>query len=223
VILGIDEAGRGPVIGPLVLCGVWLAPRAEKALRELGVQDSKAFGSNARAQERRAGLARQIRDHAGHVVTLIAEAAEVDRRVTHGELNRLEQELAIAAIESGPRADRVVADGSRLFGPLTRVCPRLEARDRADATCVAVAAASIVAKVERDARFRAIVAPFEADLGPVQGGGYVNAGTERFLRAYVARFGCLPDELRQSWSWPVLQELGVSPTAGLPLFSARLK
>ena len=209
MIAGIDEAGRGPVIGPLVLCGVWLTARAEHALATLGVQDSKAFGAGARARARREELARQIRGEASHVALLVAEAAEVDRRVFHGQLNCMEQELARAMLDCGPAARRIVADGARLFGPLRGEYAGFEARNRADSTCVAVAAASIVAKVERDRRVREILSPLEALLGqPITGGGYANKGTEAFLRAYVARFGVLPGELRRSWSWKVLDELG---------------
>jgi len=220
LILGIDEAGRGPVIGPLVLCGVWLAPPAETRLREIGVQDSKAFGSTSAARQQRAGLAQQIRQHAAHLTVLVVDAAEVDRRVGCHGLNLMEQELARGLIDTGPPADCIVADGARLFGPLCNTYPNLEASNHADSTCLAVAAASIVAKVERDARFRAIVDPLERVLDqPIHGGGYANRGTETFLRAYVERFGQLPPQVRHSWSWSVLHELGVNPAAGLPLFS----
>jgi ribonuclease HII len=221
VILGIDEAGRGPVIGPLVLCGVWLTPAAERALCAEGVKDSKAFGSGAPARARRNDLAAAIRQRAACVTLMVVEAAEVDRRVGCNELNVLERELAAAIIHDGPTARRIVADGRRLFGPLAHDFPQLEAVDRAESACTAVAAASIVAKVERDARYQAIIEPLEQELGQaIRGGGYVNRGTEAFLRSYVARFGALPDEVRQSWSWSVLEELGRSPTAGLPLFAA---
>lgn len=221
MILGIDEAGRGPAVGPLVLCGVWLSPRAEAGLKTLGVRDSKAFGSTETARARREQLAHQIREVAAHVTVLVADAAEVDRRVERQELNQMEQELARAVIESGPPARRIVADGARLFGPLCPDFPRLRAVDHADATCLAVAAASILAKVERDARYQAIIDPLQQALQqPIQGGGYANAATAAFLRAHARRFGRLPDEVRRSWTWDVIQEL--DPTAGLPLVS-RLK
>lgn len=224
MILGIDEAGRGPVIGPLVLCGVWLSARASRALRRQGVQDSKAFGSSASARSRREVLAGAIRERAAHVMLLTAEAAEVDRRVARNELNRLEQELGRVIIDHGPTARRIVADGHRLFSPLCRSYAHLQARDRADASCTAVAAASILAKVERDRRFAEIVAPLEPVLGlAIRGGGYVNRGTEALLRAHVARFGRLMDEVRLSWSWAVLDELGRPPGAGLPLFDSTVK
>lgn len=216
MILGIDEAGRGPVIGPLVLAGVLLPASRQRKLLELGVRDSKAFGSTRSAQIRRAQLAAQIREAAERVVILAVDAAEVDRRVRLGELNLLERELASAVIDSAPGASRIVADGERLFSPLRERYPELRARDGADASHACVAAASILAKVERDARFHEIVERFEAELGPVRGGGYPNRETERFLRAYYDRFAELPPDVRSSWSWEVLRELarrkaGVAP------------
>jgi len=215
-ILGIDEAGRGPVIGPLVLAGVLLPATRQRKLLELGVRDSKAFGSTRRAQIRRAQLAAQIREAADRCVVLVVDAVEVDRRVRLGELNLLEQELASAVIDSLPSAGRIVADGERLFAPLRERFPQLSARDGADEKHACVAAASILAKVERDARFHEIVSRFEVELGPVRGGGYPNQETAAFLRAYYERFGQLPDDVRSSWSWEVLRELarlkaGVAP------------
>jgi ribonuclease HII len=213
--LGIDEAGRGPVIGPLVLSGVWVRAEHRAKLRELGVKDSKSFGSSAKAQKRRAQLAEQVRGVAQCVVVLSVDAAEVSRRVRLGELNLLEQELADVIVQSGPPGARIVADGARLFGPLRERYPQLRALDHADQSEICVAAASILAKVERDAQFRAIVDRFEADLGPVRGGGYVNDKTAAFLRAYFERFGELPPDVRDSWDWSVLRELH-RRLAGLP-------
>jgi ribonuclease HII len=205
--LGIDEAGRGPVIGPLVLSGVWVRPDRVSKLRDIGVKDSKSFGSSARARRHRAALAEQIRGIASCVVVLTVDAAEVSRRVRLGELNLLEQELAAVIVTGGPPARRIIADGARLFGVLRERYPQLRAMDRADQLHPCVAAASIVAKVERDALYQSIVERFEAELGPIRGGGYVNPETAQFLRAYFERFGELPPDVRDSWDWSVLREL----------------
>jgi len=207
LVLGIDEAGRGPVIGPLVLCGVWVRPARRRALMELGVRDSKAFGSSRRARQRRTQLSHQIREAAACVVLLTVEAGEVDRRARIGELNLLERELAAAVIEAGPSAARITADGQRLFGAMTRRYPARRAQDRADASSPEVAAASVVAKAERDRRFGEIVAAWSEQGEELGGGGYPNRVTASNLRDYFARHGQLPEEVRHSWSWPVLREL----------------
>ena len=48
IIAGIDEAGRGPVIGPMVIAGVSVDEKGEKALKELGVKDSKLLSPKKR-------------------------------------------------------------------------------------------------------------------------------------------------------------------------------
>lgn len=207
MILGIDEAGRGPVIGPLTLCGVWVTDHGQRTLSKLGVKDSKAFGSSDRARRERARLAEEIRRTASHVAMIVVDAGEVDRRVRLGELNLLEQELAETIIEQGPEADRIVADGERLFAPLTDRYPQLRARNKADRTSPAVAAASIVAKAERDALFADIAARYEPEFGPLGGGGYINPATENFLLAYFDRHRKIPPEVRRSWSWKLLIDL----------------
>jgi ribonuclease HII len=208
VILGIDEAGRGPVIGPMVLCGVWLRSASEEQLDALGVQDSKAFGSSATARQRREELAAAIRQLCDGVTVLVVDAGEVDRWVSQGRLNHLERELARVIIDSGPTADAIIADGATLFSPLQSRYPQLQARNKADASVPVVAAASIVAKDERDRCFSALVAPHEQTLGPIRGGGYANKGTEAFVRRHVEATGELPQGVRRSWSWAVLEELG---------------
>lgn len=209
LLLGIDEAGRGPVIGPLVVCGVWVRSRKERTLVDLGVRDSKSFGSSDAAREHRLALAARLLDVVSNVSLLVVDAAEVDRWASRGKLNLLEQELARTIIEAGPAAAKIIADGERLFEPLSRRYTQLEARNKADVTSPVVAAASILAKVERDKRFAEIVAPFQGTLGPIGGGGYVNQGTEAFVRDYFQRFGRPPPELRRSWGWRLLDELGV--------------
>ena len=218
MILGIDEAGRGPVMGPLVLCGVWVRRRVLQTLTEIDVRDSKSFGASNRARQRRGQLAAQIRELAAHVCVLCVDAAEVDRRVRLGELNLLERELAAAIIDSGPPATQIIADGERLFGPLTERYPALRAQNKADQSSPAVAAASIIAKDERDARFEQIVAGFVEQFGPIKGGGYPNPATAQFLKAYFAHHGSLPPGVRRSWSWSVLRDMdrqlaGIRPYA----------
>ena len=59
-VLGIDEAGRGPVLGPMVVAGVVLKPQAASALTRRGVTDSKDFGAGVKARERRSELAEHV-------------------------------------------------------------------------------------------------------------------------------------------------------------------
>jgi ribonuclease HII len=199
VTLGIDEAGRGPILGPLVMAGVALRARKAAALTRAGVADSKAFGAGEDAHKKRCELAARIRDAAESVVVRVIDVEEIDRRVFQGQLNVLEREHARVIIEQSAPARRIVADGARMFAALSVDYPHLDARDRAEEHHVAVAAASIVAKSLRDELFLCIARRYEPEFGPLVGGGYENAGTRRFLEAYVKVYGRLPPEARQSW------------------------
>jgi ribonuclease HII len=214
IIAGIDEAGRGPAIGPLVLAAVWVeAPDGLRALRRRGVRDSKALAPDSRER-----IAEAVRAVAAHVEIEVATAAIVDTYASRGDLNVLERRMAHAMLERGPAAVRIVADGARLFGPMRSAWPHLRSRDRADATHGAVAAASVVAKVTRDAAFLEI-ADGCGDLAETAraGMGSVNAATERFLTAYHARHGRLPPQTRRSWDWAPLRRL-VDGQIELPVF-----
>ncbi len=217
MILGIDEAGRGPVLGPLVVAGVVLRPQAASALTRRGVTDSKEFGAGAEAREQRAGLAEHIRRLAEDVQVRVYTHDEVDRYAQYGLLNDLERRGAKSIIEKTLPVKRIVADGERVFRALRHDYRHLEAHDFGESVHVAVAAASIVAKVERDRLFELIARRYESEFGPVRGGGYVNAATADFLRRYHERYGSLPPETRRSWGWKLLSEL-VPPR--MPLFES---
>lgn len=215
MILGIDEAGRGPVLGPLVVAAVALRPQRASALTRRGVCDSKAFGAGPDAQARRAELAAHVSRLADAVGVEVIEHVEVDRYTRLGRLNALERRAARTLIAASPPVRRIVADGVRVFGPLRREFPHLEAFDDGESVHVAVAAASVVAKDRRDRLFAAIAARYREEFGELLGGGYVNAATADFLRRYHQRYGRLPPETRRSWDWKVLTELEPPP---LPLF-----
>ena len=214
-VLGIDEAGRGPVLGPMVVAGVVLKPQAASALTRRGVTDSKDFGAGVKARARRSELAEHVFRLAEDVQVEVYDHAEVDRYCDQGLLNELERKAASNIIERTVPVKRIVADGEKVFGLLRRRYAHLRALDFGEQHHVAVAAASIVAKVRRDALFGDIAARYDAEFGPIRGGGYVNAATADFLRRYHERYQRLPDETRRSWNWKVLTDLEPRP---LPLF-----
>jgi len=201
LVLGIDEAGRGPALGAMVLAAVAVDPAAARRLSRAGVADSKSFGAGPEAHEKRLALYEIVRAHAAWIAIDVCDVEVVDAYVARGALNELERERAAAFMRAAPPCRRIIADGRRMFGPLVAEFPNLEARDRAESHHVAVAAASICAKVRRDELFACIAARYAADFGPFAGGGYVNAATRAFARAYVRRHGTLPPEARHSWPW----------------------
>ncbi len=206
LVLGIDEAGRGPGLGPMVMAAVALDEATAQHLADAGVRDSKAFGSSAAARKRRAELKEIIERHATFCGLEVCDVETIDEYVNRGALNILERDRAVRLIARAPTCTRIVADGRTLFAPLRSRYPHLESHDRGESVHVAVAAASVCAKALRDELFAQIALRYEAEFGPLHGGGYVNRPTLAFVSEHVRRHGCLPPEARRSWPWPGLSE-----------------
>ena len=140
LICGIDEAGRGPLAGPVVAAAVVLAPDRPVA----GLRDSKQL--SAAQRERLAGV---IRECSLAWALGRAEPAEIDRLNILGA-TLLAMRRALEGL--GLRPVRALVDGNR--------CPDLpcdcEAIVRGDASVPAISAASILAKVARDAEMLAL-------------------------------------------------------------------
>ena len=199
ITLGLDEAGRGPVLGPMVLAAVVLDSGAARVLSRAGLRDSKAYGATPSGRAERARMAARVLERARFAAVRVVDVAVIDRHVARGELNVLERLVARDLIGRAGAVDRIVADGKVLFGPLRAAFPELEAWNRGEERHAAVAAASVLAKVRRDEIFARIAARYRPLFGKVDGGGYANARTRAFLCAYVRRFGRLPPEARRSW------------------------
>jgi ribonuclease HII len=223
ITLGIDEAGRGPAIGPMVMAAVTLDTKAARKLTRAGLADSKSYGAGPAARTVRAELAARVRDVAIFATVEVVDVPEIDERVNRGELNVLEREVAARMIDRAPARDRIIADGARMFRPLALRYPELEAFDEGESRHASVAAASVLAKTLRDQLFEQIAARYTAEFGEITGGGYCNDATRKFLRAYAERYDDLPVEARRSWPYPYLRDLlgercmPVSPQLGLGL------
>ncbi len=195
MICGVDEAGRGPVIGPLMVCGVSVS--SDKELRELGVKDSKKL-----TPKRREELAPRIRKIAEvEVVEISADQIDQARKIM--TLNELEAKVFAAIIEK-LSPDEAYVDAADVsedeFERMIRACmkcrPRMVSEHKADDNYPVVMAASIVAKVARDARVREI----ELEIGSPIGSGYqTDEITMNFLNEYVRKNGKCPPHTRQSW------------------------
>lgn len=205
--LGIDEAGRGPALGPMVLAAVVVDTRGATALAKAGLADSKSYGSGKKAKATRTVLAAEVYKHALFVAVRVVDVVEVDRRVRRGELNLVEREMADEMICAAPAVTRIVCDGERLFKPLTQKYPYLEALNNGESAHASVAAASVIAKTRRDELVALMQARYRHEFGAIEGGGYVNAATRRFLLAYATTYRCLPPEARRSWPYEYLREI----------------
>ena len=205
--LGIDEAGRGPVLGQMVLAAVVLDSKSARSLSRRGLADSKSYGSGKKAKRTRTMLAEAVREHAQFIAIEVVSVADIDRRVRRSELNLLEREVADRLIQSAPPVDRIVADGERLFKPLQSKYTHLEAHNNGESKHAAVAAASVIAKTRRDELFALMQARYAPRFGKFEGGGYVNKTTQTFLRAYAQRHGRVPPEARRSWPFEYLRDI----------------
>ena len=197
-VVGIDEAGRGAWIGPLVV-GAVAVPRDRLAsVAETGARDSKTLSPARREAiyERLLGCAR--------VGSVEASPALIDRHVRDGKLNELEAalfgELARGFAPAEARVDACDANARRFGARVARHAGPtvlVRAHHHADATDPLVGAASIVAKVRRDRAIRAL-----ADrLGAEVGSGYPSDPTTvAYVRRTVAPGDARPEWLRSSWA-----------------------
>jgi ribonuclease HII len=134
VIAGVDEVGRGCLFGPVVAAAVVLDRR--KVIQ--GLADSKILD-----QADRQRLAAEIRERAAAWAVAGIDAAWIDR-VNIYQAARLAMKRAVAQLSARP--DYLLVDAMRLDLPIEQ-----RSLIRGDARCRSIAAASIVAKVERDA------------------------------------------------------------------------
>jgi len=201
-LIGIDEAGRGPVLGPLVMAAVAITPEQEDELRGFGIQDSKKYGSGKKAKMARLAARPTVQSRCLYKV-LSFSAEEVDKWVEQGKLDELERQGALKLLTAigATSEDRIICDGAPIFGRLTIHWPNLLAENKADTKYLCVSAASILAKVARDEAMDKIFQKYRDEFGEVSGGGYVNPGSRKFLEAYEAKYGELPLETRKSWTW----------------------
>ena len=188
-LLGIDDAGRGPVIGPMVLAGVLLSRNDEIKLKQLGVKDSKML-----SPKRREALAKKIRKIAIYCIIKISPK-EIDSRASIGlNLNQLE------AIKAADIINKLLKNKEKTKTDIIIDCPSVNRaawknyllryvnekiknakfiiEHKADVHYPAVSAASIIAKVARDAEIEKI----KKKIGVNFGSGYpADPLTQEFL------------------------------------------
>ena len=144
-IAGVDEAGRGPLAGPVVAAAVILDP--ERPIE--GLNDSKKLSAAARER-----LAIEIREKSLAWAVAEASAEEIDR-INILQATFLAMRRAVGDL--GGVAERVVVDGNKV--PPGLPCPG-EAVVKGDGKIAAIAAASILAKTHRDALMQQLALDF---------------------------------------------------------------
>ena len=228
--IGVDEAGRGPAIGPLVVCALCVPDSDIKILESIGAKDSKAI-----TPKNRELLSVEIRLMAEEkkwpIGMIICDADRIDIERNKINLNKLEIELFKEAIQSTGMAEYhglIQADAcdvnERRFEQRIKSALgekwghwNIDARHRMDSEEVLVGAASILAKVCRDKEINRINNLLDVDIGS----GYPSdPKTKKAVKKLVNDE--LPNQfLRWSWAtvknaWnevhgtqiPIRQELG---------------
>lgn len=197
LVLGIDEAGRGCVLGPMVVAGFLVREDRIHLLREAGARDSKALDPSRRQRMRP-----RLLELAERVVLRAVPPAELDAR----SLNEIGLDVAVGLIaETAP--DEALLDAPVPPGGCARYARVLRERlgagaprsivavNRAEDLFPAVGAASVIAKLERDAAIDGL----SATHGSVGSGYPSDPATVAFLRRCMAAGGPLPSCVRTKW------------------------
>lgn len=203
IVCGVDDAGRGSMIGPLVIAGVSIRRDRIVKLRDIGVRDSKVL-----TPARRNELYAQITSVAdGWCVSRIAPST-IDRSVSKHRLNALEAKyMAKAIARLGPGVAYVDSCdvNARRFGEAVSSMAgggggrcAVQSHHKADSRFEVVAAASIIAKVTRD-REIAKIAQRHGGRDAVGSGYPSDRRTVWFVEKWIARGRGAPPFARSSW------------------------
>ena len=196
-ILGIDEAGRGSVLGPMVIAGVVVPEKMDKVLERMGVKDSKRLTPN-----RRTILSRKLKKMFEYEIVVIS-AREIDElRASGVNLNEIEKN-AMESIILKLKPEKAIVDAVDVKAQRFQdnLCKDtgfdVIAEHKADDKYIEVSAASIIAKAERDAQIQEINKEFIKSGGI--GSGYPSdPTTKKFLTNYT--YDEMPDFVRKSWA-----------------------
>lgn len=198
MISGIDEAGKGPVLGSMCVAGVLIDEGKQDVLANIGVKDSKQLTA-----QRREGLAAEIKKVVDEYYILEVSPEQIDelrKIMTMNEimvacfvkvLNVLEPDHAFVDA-ADVIAERFGTNIKRKYGGEISIT----SEHKADEKYPIVSAASILAKVERDA----LIKKLQGNVGMEIGSGYPSdPKTIKFLEDWIREHGSLPDFARISW------------------------
>ncbi len=170
MICGIDEAGRGPIVGPMVMAGVTASKEQLTELEKLGIKDSKLLTKDQREE-----LYDKIINIVDNYEIIPVSAQEIDNYNFSGiNLNKMEAIVAGKIINKlSPKKVWVdspePANGGAKFGLMIQEHLKIEceiiAEHKADLNYVIAGAASILAKVYRDRQLDKIKSEIGADVG----------------------------------------------------------
>lgn len=198
IIGGIDEAGRGSILGPMVIAGVSFEEKILENLKVLGIRDSKLLSAQRRTQ-----LFDRILQLSSSYMIIKVNCKEIDEHVERKKLNFLES-IYMAKIASKIKSDVICIDccdpnPSRFKSVIDSLIEKdnlsILSFHKADRIHIAVAAASILAKVTRDREIELLKKQF-----PLIGSGYPSDKiTTTFLENWIEEYSSPPFFSRHSW------------------------
>ncbi len=193
----MDEAGRGPVMGPMVICGVLTEKTGIEKLKEIGVRDSKTLTRKSREK-----LKKEIVSIVEKFSLIVVLSQEIDKWVTKKQLNSLEA-WKMAEIINNLCPQIVFIDApmkntfkfKMLVEKQVNIDVDIIAENYADRNHILVSAASIIAKVERDR----IIEEYKKIYGNFGSGYPSDNKTIDFLLTYLKEEDELPEIVRKTW------------------------
>jgi len=204
LVCGVDDAGRGSVLGPLVIAGISIEQKNIKKLVKIGVKDSKQ-------------LSPQMREKLYEQILLLVEGYHVakippktiDKSVSKNLLNQLEANYmakVIKKLEAGSSyVDSCDVNPKRFGLYISNIAKtgKIISSHHADRKYPVVSAASIIAKVSRDREIEKLRKNHNL------GSGYPSdPKTMKFIKEWISQNGNVPVFVRKSWK-PVKILLGV--------------
>ncbi len=194
LVLGIDEAGRGSVIGPLVIGGVLMKRKKLRFLDRIGVKDSKKL-----SPKNRTTISRKIKKIT-EFKTITISANEIDTLRNSGtNLNKIETNAMSEIIQQfNPDVcciDCIDVNEQRFHNRIQHINHKMKVitEHKADDTYNIVSAASIIAKVERDKQLAII----RNEYGSVGSGYPSDKYTINYLKSLNGEY---PPIVRQTWN-----------------------
>jgi len=215
-LIGTDEAGVGPVFGPLVVCGVIVDLKNIDKLEKCGVKDSKLFGSDGQARKKRKNVWEKASIFLEDFQYKIISAEDLDKK----NMYELEIEaIAEILIKLDWEKTEIIYIAQLGQTSFKKFLQRLEKKEKsfsqdefaqkviyekdADSLYIPVSLASIIAKVKRDEEVEKLC----QRIGESYISGYPNKKTEIFLRKYFKKHNALPPGTRKKRQWEPLKEL----------------
>lgn len=198
IICGIDEAGRGSLLGPIIVAGICVYENSISEMVEKGIKDSKLL-----SVKKRKDLFSHVINVAKSICVCRISIEDIDSHVFKNNLNILEAE-AMAETIKNMKSDKTFVDSCDVNTSryqrtiqtfLSRHRPNLVSMHHADRLNVAVSGASIVAKVIRDSE----ISKIRIQYGDVGSGYPSDKKTIKFVKEWFKQKNEIPPFARKSW------------------------